>query len=344
VPQHRFDPLAGRVVYRTWDSPALRGNLVGDPSRRTVAVYLPPGYDDTDRDYPLFVELAAFTGSGLKRLGWQAFGESVPQRIERLVAEGRMGPVVAAFPDAFTSLGGNQYVDTPVLGRWETWLVDETVPRLEDEFRLRRGARHRAVYGKSSGGYGALVQGMRHGDRWGAVASHSGDVGFDLAYFPDLPGSLDVFAEHGFDPASFVEAARTAARMDGSTLHALMTLALAGSYDPDPSAPLGLRLPVDPETCERIPERWAAWLRHDPLAMAEDPACLESLRRLRLLFLDCGNRDEYRLHYGLRALVRKLRAAGVPFEHEEFDGGHSGIDFRLDRSLPALYGAITRDA
>ena len=341
MPQHPFAPLRGRIETFSWDSPALAGNLVGDPAERSVAVHVPEGYDDTDHDYPLFVELASFTGSGLKRLAWQAFGESVPQRNERLYAEGRIGPVITAFPDAFTSLGGNQYVDTPALGRWETWIVDELLPRLEARFRVRHGPRHRAVYGKSSGGYGALVQGMRHGEQWAAVACHSGDLRFDLAYLPDLPGTLDVLAAHGHDPVRFVRAFRDAPAVVGRDLHALMTLALAATYDPDPDAALGVRLPVDPVTCEIIPERWTAWLAHDPVRMVDDPACIERLRGLRLLYLDCGNRDEYRLHYGLRSFLRRLDAHGIPRVAEEFDGGHSGIDGRLDISLPRLYEVVS---
>ena len=341
MPQHNFAPLRGRIETVSWDSPALAGNLLGDPTERTVAVHLPEGYDDTDRDYPLFVELAAFTGSGLKRLAWQAYGESVPQRSERLCAEGRIGPVITAFPDAFTSLGGNQYVNTPVLGRWETWIVDELLPRIEERYRVRRGARHRAVYGKSSGGYGALVQGLRHGSRWAAVACHSGDLRFDLAYLPDLPATLDVLANHGHDAVRFVRAFGDAPTVVGRDLHALMTLALAASYDPDPDAPLGVRLPVDPGTCEIVRDRWVRWLAHDPVRMVDDPQCADRLRGLRLLYLDCGTRDEYRLHYGLRSMVRRLEALGIRHVAEEFEGGHSDIDHRLDVSLPRLYEAVS---
>ena len=100
MPVHPFDPPRGRVETLTVDSDALRGNLLGDPTERRVGVYLPEGYDDSDADYPLFVDLVGFTGSGLKHLGWQAFAENVPQRLDRLVASGSMGPVIAVFPAA----------------------------------------------------------------------------------------------------------------------------------------------------------------------------------------------------------------------------------------------------
>jgi len=154
-------------------SRALEGNLLGDPSCRQVALYLPEDYDSSDADYPLFVGLAGFTGSGLKHLGWRAFGESLPQRLDRLVASGALGPVILALPDTFTSLGGNQYVDSLALGNWERFILDEMLPAIEERFRVRRGPEGRAVFGKSSGGYGAIIQALKHGSRWGAAACHS---------------------------------------------------------------------------------------------------------------------------------------------------------------------------
>ncbi len=341
MPQHNFERPRGRLTEFTVDSDAIKGNLLGDPHVRTVAVYLPEGYDDSDADYPVLVELAGFTGSGLKRIGWQSFGESVPQRVDRLVASGEIGPAIYAFPDGFTSLGGNQYVDTPVMGNWERFIADELIPRIEDRYRVRKGARHRAIYGKSSGGYGALIQGMLHGEHWGAIASHSGDAGFDWVYRGDFPKCLGALAAFDGNPAVFIEALKEQRKIGGGEFHALMTLAMAASYDPDPDSPMGIRLPVDVETCELIPERWNNWLNHDPLVMADREECRNALNNLSVLFLDCGSRDQYHIQYGTRVLSRKLKEHGVEHVHEEFDDDHLGLDYRLDRSLPLLYGAVT---
>jgi S-formylglutathione hydrolase FrmB len=343
MPAHNFERPRGRVVEIAIDSPALRDNLLGDPSVRTVAVYLPEGYDDSDADYPVVVDLAGFTGSGLRRLSWQSFGESVPQRIDRLVHDAKMGPVVAVFPDCFTTLGGNQYIDSPVTGRWEAFLLDDVLPRIEHDFRVRRGRRHRAVFGKSSGGYGALVHGMRHADHWHAVACHSGDMAFEWVYLRDMPATLDVLARFGGEPARFVAWLREAPKVRSAEMHALMILAMAASYDPAPEVPLGVRLPVDVQTCEIDGTAWARWLAHDPVRMIEQQHCRQQLSRLGLLFLDCGRRDQYYLHYGARAFVRRLGAFGIPHVYEEFDDDHSNIDYRLDVSLPRLFAAISGD-
>lgn len=338
---HSFEPPKGQVETLTIESEALRGNLLGDPNRRTVAVYLPEGYASSDADYPLFVDLTGFTGSGLKHLAWRAFDDSVPQRIDRLIATGKMGPVVTALPDCFTSLGGNQYIDSLAMGNWEAYLLDEMIPRLEAEFRVRKGPGQRAVFGKSSGGYGAIVQALRHGDRWGGVACHSGDMGFDIIYRRDLPLVLDALAEHDGDVRAFVEHLHGSVKIRGRQMHVLMLLAMAASYDPDPEAPFGVRLPVDPKTCELDPERWSRWLEHDPIRLVDRAESQESLRRLKALFIDCGSKDQYYLHYGARSFVRRLGELGIEHRYEEFDDNHSSIDYRMDVSLPFLYRALT---
>ncbi len=340
MPRHGYTRPQGTLVEVTVEAPSVKDNLLGDPWQRTVAVYLPPGYETSDADYPLFVDLAAYTSSGLKRLAWTAYGLSVPQRVDRLVAQGEMGPAVFAFPDAFTRLGGNQYVDSAALGGWETFIARDLVPALEARFRLRKGREHRVVYGKSSGGYGALIQGLRHADQWAAVACHSGDIGFELVYRRELVTLCDALARTGGDPAAFVERFESAPKVRGADFHALMLLAMAASYAPDPGAPLGISLPVDLHTAEVDESQWRRWLAHDPLHIVDEPAAQENLRSLSSLFIDCGFKDQYHLHYGARRFVAKLQAAGVPHTYEEFDDNHSSIDYRLDTSLPALFAAL----
>lgn len=344
MPTHTFTQPRGEVVSLTVDSPALRDNLLRDPHVRTVLVYLPPGYRDSDAHYPAFVDLASFSSSGLRRVAWTMFGESVPQRLDRLVAAGKMGPVIAVFPDCFTSLGGNQYVDSPVTGAWDTFLRADLLPRIAAEFRVRPGRAGRAVYGKSSGGYGALVQGMRHADTWGAVACLSGDMGFDLVYRPDLPRALDVIARSGGSVESFLDRAAQTTKLGAAEFQALSVIAMAASYDPQPGEPRGVRLPVDLHTCELDPDAWARWLAHDPLRMIDETSCQDQLRSLLGLYIEVGSRDQYMLHYGARALGRRLTAAGIAHTYEEFPDDHNNTDYRLDVALPFLYAALAGGA
>jgi S-formylglutathione hydrolase FrmB len=322
----------GRVERLELDSEALRGNLQGDPTRRELQVYLPAGRSDGG-GLPLLVDLVGFTGSGMSHTNWKNFGENLPERLDRLIGEGQMGPVVVAFPDCFTRLGGNQYINSTALGRYEDYLLQEVVPVVEQTFRCG-GEGKRAVFGKSSGGYGAIVHAMRHGGFWSAAACHSGDMAFDLVYGCDLPGTLNDLAKHERSIPAFIEHFEKSQKPSEREVHTLMFLAMAATYDPDPTQPFGIRLPCDPETAELIPERWSNWTAHDPLTMVSNSA--SSLRRLKGLFIDCGDRDQYHLHYGARRLHHALTRLEIPHVYEEFPDDHSNVDYRMDRSLPYL--------
>ena len=342
MPNHSFLPIRGRIENIQVESEALSNNLVGDPSSRTVAIYLPENYETSGDEYPLFLCLAGFTGSGLGQIGWKAFQETLPQRIERLIFEGKMGPGIFAFPDCFTSLGGNQYINSSALGNWSDFLCDELIPNLEANYRLKKNRKNRAVFGKSSGGYGALIQAMTRADIWSGIACHSGDMAFDLCYLADFPGLLRNLSVYDGNIRAFVEKVRKNKKVLGNDFHNLMILAMAASYDPDRDAPFGIRLPVSPDTCELIQERWDNWLAWDPVMMVETDSGQTNLAQMAGLFFDCGTKDQYNLLYGARRLKKKLDSLEISHRYEEFPDTHSSIDYRLDESLPFLYKAISK--
>jgi S-formylglutathione hydrolase FrmB len=99
-----------------------------------------------------------------------------------------------------------------------------------------------------------------------------------------------------------------------------------------------MRLPVTFDTCEVIPDRWANWMRHDPVVAVETLG--SNLRSLKALYIDCGKRDQFNLLYGARRFVRHLNELGVAHRYEEFSDNHSGVDYRMDESLPFLAAAL----
>lgn len=334
----------GRVDVRWHDSEVLEGNALGDPHRREVAVYLPPGYDDaaaSGQRYPVLFQLAAFTSSGLAQVGWKGFQENLPERLDRLRAEQKIGDMIVVCPDAFTSLGGNQYLNSSAVGNYADYIMDELIPFVDENYRTEPGHRHRGVFGKSSGGYAALMLAMMYPEQWGAVACHSGDLYFEFGLRRDLPVLLDVLARYDRSVPRFLEAFHARVKPRGEEIHALMLLAMAAFYDPDPAAPLGYHLPVDLHTGELDEKRWQRWLRYDPIEFVQEHA--DPLRALRLLYVECGTRDQYFLHYGARILNKRLTALGVQHEYVEFDDNHSGLDYRYDESLPRLWAAVAPD-
>ncbi|MFT7685873.1 MAG: enterochelin esterase-like enzyme [Candidatus Azotimanducaceae bacterium] len=340
MPKHNFNLLSGRIENVVLESAAIQNNILGDPRERQIAVYLPEGYDSANKNYPLLVDIAGFTGSGLSHIAWKGFGETVPQRVERLLAENKMGEVVIAFPDCFTSLGGNQYINSSVMGNWADFLTKEMLPYLESNFRVIPGKGGRGLFGKSSGGYGAMVHGMLYGDDWGVIACHSGDMAFDLAYLSDFPKTLQHLARYGGEVTPFIRKMEKSRKVNGNDLHTLMILAMAATYDPAPEMPFGIQLPVDPHTCELDETMWARWLAWDPVQLVERADVVDSLRSLKGIYIDCGSDDQYSLVYGARQLTKKLEDNKIEFTFEEFPDNHSSVDYRMDISLPYMYKKI----
>ncbi|MHC4473589.1 MAG: alpha/beta hydrolase [Planctomycetota bacterium] len=325
----------GRIVVHRHVSRVLESNPLGDPVERNLHVYLPPGYDESHA-YPTLLAVVGFTGTGIGLFNRDPLAESLDQRLDRLIGEGTCPPVIVVAPDCFTRLGGNQYINSTATGPYEDYLLTEIVPFVRDRHACGRWG----VFGKSSGGYGSIVLGMRHPDTFEALADHSGDSNFELCYVPDASAALDAFREAG-GPAAWLESFWSDEnRRRRKHMKPLNFLAMAAHYSPNPDSPhLGIDLPFDLETGAFRPEVWERWRAWDPVNMVAEHA--EGLARMRLVYVDCGTKDEFTLHWGARALVAALRSHGVEPHFEEFDDGHMSINYRYDVSLPLLARALS---
>ena len=331
----KSDGARGTVKRLTLDSTVLKTNMLGDSASRVIDVYVPAGHDG--RGLPLLVDIVGFTAGGPAHTNWKNFGENMPERLDRLIAEGAMAPCVVAFPDCFTKLGGNQYINSAAIGRWADFLIDECVPFVEREFGCG-GAGRRGLFGKSSGGYGAIAHALLYPDFWAGAACHSGDMAFELAYLPEFPRLLRKLAKCDNSIQKWLEEFYAAKKTKDDDIHDLMTLAMCATYDPDPTAYWGVRLPVTFDTCEVIEDRWRNFLAFDPCLMVATRG--EGMKKLKGLWIDCGDVDQYNLVYGARRLHRSLEKLGVAHVYEEFADNHSSVDYRMDRSLPFLVKAL----
>jgi enterochelin esterase family protein len=317
------------------ESKVLRDNPLGDPVERTLWVYTPPGYGD-GRRFPVLFLLAGFTGRGVSFLNWNAWQETLPERLDRLVLGGSLPPCLVALPDCFTRLGGSQYVNSRAQGRYADYVCDELVPLVDRRFRTL-GAGARAIAGKSSGGIGALWLSLERPGLFSACGSQSGDCAFELSLQPAFASAAVALEQRGGMAAYWQKLARREA--PGPSDHELInTLACAAAYSPPSHEPWGFELPFDQATGSTRAEVFEHWLTFDPVRAAS--ARPEGLRRLRLLHLDAGKADEYHLQLGARLLSRELARLGVAHLHEEFEGGHRNTSARWDVSLPLLVRAL----
>jgi enterochelin esterase family protein len=218
-------------------------------------------------------------------------------------------------------------------------VCEELVPWAEASFPVLAGRAHRGVFGKSSGGYGALMMALEHADTFAAAASHSGDCYFEYCYGPDFPKAADGLRSVG-GLAPFLARLRERhwTKFPAHLFPALNVVAMAHFYSPDADASCGVALPFDEATGERREEVLARWRARDPVHLVERHA--DALRSLRLLWIECGTKDEYNLHHGARILSARLRRLGVDHTHREFEDDHRQLNYRYDHSLPRLAVAL----
>ncbi len=335
-------PLAGRLEEHVIDSEALTGNPLGDPHRRPLLVQLPPGYDDSGaRRFPVVYQIQGLTGQVDMWRNRKAFQPTVPERVDAAWSGGAT-PAIVVYVDAWTRLGGSQYVDSPGTGRYHTYLCEEIVPFVDSQYRTLAAREHRGVAGKSSGGYGAMITPLLRPDLFAGLATHAGDALFEAAYWPDARAAVRALRDH-YDGSydRFWEEFRTRIgpirRSDGELLN-MWCMAACYSADADGT----VRLPFDPATGEMIPEVWERWLEHDPVRMVA--ARPEALRDMRAIWIDAGRSDEYFLDLGAEAFHRAVLDAGVDpaiVRFELFDGTHSDLEWRYPLSIAWLAERLT---
>jgi hypothetical protein len=253
-----------------------------------------------------------------------------------MFAAGDCPDAIVVFVDAWTSLGGSQFLNSSSTGPYMDYLCDEIVQFVDERYPTLAGPQHRGVAGKSSGGYGAMVVSMLRPDVFGALASHAGDALFEYCYLPEFPAiARRLRDDFGGSFDELLSAMRQEPTFNwGRYGDAFSMYAYACAYTPDPDRPGKPLLPFDPATGRLVEEIWQRWLELDPVRMAEPHA--DALRRMRRIYLDAGRQDEFFLDLGAQAFSDELTRLDVAHTLELFDGKHGGTSYRYPGAIRQL--------
>lgn len=239
--------LAGELDSLVVESELLAGNPLGDPARRPLYVYRPPGVPSDDlRTLPSVVVIQGFTGQLDMWLSRTAREPTMAERLDAMFVAGDCPDAIVVFVDAWTSRGGSQFLNSAATGRYMDYLCDEVVPFVDARYPAAPGREHRGLAGKSSGGYGAMVVPMLRPDVFGALASHAGDALFECCYQREFPVVARELRDH-FEGSYHVFHERLAAaeRFDWGRFGKPFELyGYASAYSPDSAHPGKVLLPV----------------------------------------------------------------------------------------------------
>ena len=241
--------------------------------------------------------------------------------VDRLIVAGECRPVVIPMPDCWTAYGGSQFIDSAGTGEYMTYLCDELVPFVDERFNTIAERDARAVQGKSSGGYGALVLPMLRPELWGGLGDVSGDAAFEYCYLPDFPRAWAMLREHDSIEA-FWESMLADPTPSPAMFAAVNAIAMAACYSPGPDGEP--ELPFDARATARCARTSGS---------AGSPGtrcgCCRPPRRPALDARDLARvRAPGRVQPatpGPRSCTRSSSEAGIEHRFELFEGKHGGL-------------------
>jgi S-formylglutathione hydrolase FrmB len=300
------------------ESTYLQDNLIGDPATREILTFIPSGLK---KKPILLIELAG--------LNWRpTTSNKFGQIVNKLFSSGKLKNSIIINPNFKTKIYVNQYLNSSILGKYEDFIVHEIIPFFKEKYDV--GAV--GLFGKSSGGFGAYSLAVRHPDLINGFAMHFGDSCFEYMYLHDFLCTVKLF--RSISVKKWLEDVLNGKEISDNEICAANVIGSGYFYSENIDSEIYADLPIDLETGAIDRDIWDRWLSFDP---AKNVTNYQSeLNKIKAIYLDVGNKDEYNLFVGMNALHKKLSKMGIPHEFDEFNGGHFGNSNRYEFSLPFL--------
>ena len=318
-------PATPTAVFRSMnsikiDAPSLMDNLVGEPTERTIYVYLPPSYGASEKQYPVIYYLPGYGDSRM-------IGFRLPGDMDALIESGKVNEMIIVVAGGDSKMGGSFYVNSPVTGNWEDYIVKDVVSFVDSRFHTLPQAESRGITGHSMGGFGALNIAMHHPEVFGAVYSMSPGLfdenglaeSFMFAGDRLIQDFVDYEAELASLPPEDAQRKMFAAPEEFS-------LAYGYAFAPNPDRhPPYFDYPYTEIGGQlvRNEEIWKNWESGFGGIAEEAMQYKENLLKLKGIVVDYGIRDENPwIPKGSEYYGEQLTAAGIPVKVERYEGNH----------------------
>ena len=300
----------GRIAENLVHSIALEGNLLDDPSDRSVLVYLPPNYDLGDHHYPVLYLLHGNFGFNTLWTGGYIQGMDIKASMDSLILAGVIREMILVLPDVNNLYRGSHYVNSSTTGNWADFITRDLVQYIDSTYRTIRHSNSRGLSGHSMGGRGTLYLAMSYPGIFGAIYGlSSGEMDFSETIQP--PENPEWWSTL-LTLKDISQAEKSMVRMIG----------LAAAFTPNPNRPpfyADFQYELVEGQVKPVPDVWRKWLDYDPVALV--PSRKTNLRQLRGFKFDCGSSDQLVIANN-QSFARALTEVGIPFEFEEYDGNH----------------------
>ena len=311
---------AAQIEIVSISSAKLRGNPLGDPATRRIAIFKPDAVKD-DAFLPLVVYLPGWGGSSEDAIA-QGAGAWFGQVVDRLAARGM--PVRIAVVDGRSRYGGSQFLNSTATGDYADYVADEIVPAL-----IKHGEKSCIVAGHSSGAYGALMLAISRHDEFPSVVALSPDSDFDTTHKPLVEDpSIRAVTRAELDAAM--------APTKPAQISASLIMGLCANYAPTAGKPGRFEWLYDDRGKWRA-DAWARWLALDPLTIVRQRS--DAFAKTQRVYLDGAEHDEFGANIGARKIYEVIREKVPRSTFHESPGHHADrLAERLIRGLAWVSG------
>ncbi len=325
----------------TIPAPSLEGNLVDEPAKRDIYIYLPPSYGIPDKRFPVLYYLPGYGDSGVLDF-------SLPKDMDALIQSGKVNEMIIVVASGTSKMGGSFYVNSPVTGNWEDYIVKDVVGYVDSHFRTLAQAESRGITGHSMGGFGALNIAMRHPDVFSAVYSMSPGLfdenGLSESQMFDSEATIRRFVNYEAGLSALpLEDAQT--RMLQSPQQFALSYGYAFAPNPDRNPPY-YDYPYTENNGElvRDDEIWNKWESGYGGIADEAIRYKDNFLQLKGIVVDYGTSDEYRwIPKGCVYFGEQMAAAGIPVKVEAYDGTHQGsLGTRIREYMLPFFSTILK--
>ena len=317
--------------------PTLTENLIGEDGSKVIRVYLPPSYDFTEKRYPVIYVLHGFNGDS------ESLTRKMKSAMDRMILSEEIQEAIAVFVDGSNRFGGSQYLSSPTIGDYETYIRRDLVNFIDKQYRTIPHRDSRGITGFSMGGYGSMHLSLKYPEVFGVVVAQAGTYDFEddlIKSFTEKGGVVITLMEplkqksgdafwNALDDLANSDTLRTVSLPFRNGL-AYLAGVVSNPDKPPCYLDLPYRLKAGIPPWERNEDVWERIVENDAIHELEryfNRLRQNSQRSMQLngIKLVHGLEDEKALFRQAEALDQKLTALGIDHEFVTHGGKHTFI-------------------
>ena len=317
--------------------PTLTENLIGEDGSKVMIVYLPPSYEFTEKRYPVIYVLHGFNGTS------KSLTRKMKTAMDRMILSEEIQEAIAVFVDGSNRFGGSQYLSSPTIGDYETYIRRDLVNFIDKQYRTIPHRDSRGITGFSMGGYGSMHLSLKYPEVFGVVVAQAGTYDFEDDLIQSFAANAGVIialmeplkqksGDELWDALNALADSDALKKVSLPFRNGLAYLAAVASNPDKPPCYLDLpyRLKADFPPWERDEEVWERIFENDIIheldrydsRLRQNPQRLMQLNGIKLVH---GLEDEKALYRQAEALDQKLTELGIEHEFVTHGGGHTFI-------------------